>query len=314
MNAYFSENKKIIKIMKTKDVKIQFATIFKNIYLSAIEKENPKSEDMEKPFYEIDDVIQYISKLAKKRRFYNLKSDKFCFLEDTNTRDNFISGYFKSARNEFRPNIINKQTGEERINPKSRLDGEIEKTHFVIKIDKDSEEVFIFLESNHNGITILNFVNYFNKFSKIYAAKKNLSTLYSLKHSIVGINNFKTELERLSRTKIAEIYYDKQIIGNDFLNLTDRLFPVKEDVILTVKADKGMDIKSIGLSAFDLMGVKSNISRVRIKGQDDNGNETTIDTGIMARKEYVNSMINEDTGEFNTQELLKKINVIAQGF
>ncbi|NHQ72838.1 hypothetical protein, partial [Elizabethkingia miricola] len=105
-------------------------------------------------------------------------------------------------------------------------------------------------------------------------------------------------------TKVAEIYYDKEIIGNDFFNLTDRLLPVKEDVILTVKADKGMDIRSIGLRAFDSIGIKSNISRVRIKGQDDNGNETTIDTGIMARKEYVNSMINEDTGEFNTVELL----------
>ncbi|MDX8570176.1 MULTISPECIES: hypothetical protein [Elizabethkingia] len=300
--------------MKTKDVKIQFVTIFKSIYLSSIEKENPGIEDIEKPFYEIDDVIKFILKLTKKKRFYTLKSDKFCFLEEAVVENNFISGYFKSARNEFRPNIINKQTGEERINPKSRLDGEIEKTHFVIKIDKDSEEVFIFLESNFNGITILNLVNYFNKFSKVYATKSNLSTSYSLKHTIVGINNFKTELERLHRTKVAEIYYDKEIIGNDFFNLTDRLLPVKEDVILTVKADKGMDIRSIGLRAFDSIGIKSNISRVRIKGQDDNGNETTIDTGIMARKEYVNSMINEDTGEFNTVELLKQINVIAKSF
>lgn len=298
----------------TKDVKIQFATFFKLLYNSEIK--DGDIDEQELPFYEVNSVIEYILKLNIKKRFYDLKSDKFCFLDTANIDKNIISGCFKSARNEFRPNIINKRTGEERKNPKSRLDGEIEKTHFVIKIDRKLKEVFIFLESNHFGVSILNITNYFNYFSKIYSAKNRQSTSYSLKHSIVGINNFKTELERIIRTKVAEIYYDKQILGNRFLNLTERLIPVKEDVILTVKAEKGMDIQGIAINAYDLLHNEkdSGISRVRIKGNDENGNETTIDTGIMARKEYVISKVDQETGEFNTEDLIKQIIIIANAF
>ncbi|KUJ56343.1 hypothetical protein [Chryseobacterium aquaticum] len=302
--------------MKSKDVKIQFATLFKIKYLS----QNDSTEvplEVQTQFDEVDDVVRYILTLSKKKRFYNLKSDKFCFLDDAKIEDNIISGCFKSARNEFRPNIINKQTGEERKNPKTKLDGEIEKTHFVIKIDEDEKEVFIFLESNYFGVTILNIANYFNTFSKKFAAKNHLPTLYSLKYSLVGINNFKTELERIYRTKVAEIYYDKQILGNGFLNLTQRLIPVKEDVIVTIKADKGMDIQKVAISAYNLLSNENKnngISRVRIKGQDENGNETIIDTEIMARKEFVTSKIDEETGEFDTTELVKQIVIIAQNF
>ena len=299
--------------MKTKDAKIQFATFYKMIY-----KNNEEGIDSneEYPFYEVKSVIEYILKLTIKKRFYDLKSDKFCFLDNINFKENLISGCVKSARNEFRPNIINKNTGEERKNPKTKLDGEIEKTHFVIRVDRDAKEVYLFLESNFYGISVLNLANYFNKFSKDYAIKNKLSTAYALKYSMIGINNFKTELERFVRSKVAEIYYEKQILGNDFLNLTDRLIPVKEDVIVTVKAEKGMDIQKIALKAFDLLESKKDncISRVRIKGNDEYGNESTIDTGIMVRKEFVKSKIDEETGEFDTEDLIKQIVNIANSF
>ena len=88
--------------MKTKDAKIQFATFYKMIY-----KNNEEGIDSneEYPFYEVKSVIEYILKLTIKKRFYDLKSDKFCFLDNINFKENLISGCVKSARNEFRPNI-----------------------------------------------------------------------------------------------------------------------------------------------------------------------------------------------------------------
>lgn len=124
-------------------------------------------------------------------------------------------------------------------------------------------------------------------------------------------------MERLYRTKVAEIYYDKQILGNDFLNLTNRLLPVKEDVILTVKAEKGMDIQNLAIKAYDLLeskNIDNGISRVRIKGEDGNGNDTTLDTGIMARKESIVASLDDETGEFNSQELIQQIVNIANAF
>lgn len=300
--------------MENKDARIQFAVLFKRIYKTEIVESN---DIQEVPFYEVDKVVEFIIKLAKKKRFYNLKSDKFCFIDDAEIDGNYISGTFKSARNKFRPNIINKTTGDERPNPKSKLDGEIEKTHFVIKIDKDDNSVYLFLESNFNGISLLNLTNYFNIYSKFYNRKIKESDQYSLKHDLVGINNFKTELERFSRTKVAEVYYDKKILGSDYLNFNkNRVVPVKEDVMLTMKADKGLDINSIALEAYNKLtgNSKSGITRVRIRGNDENGNETTIDTEHLARKEFISSLMDEDKGEFITEEFLKQLLKIARAF
>lgn len=301
--------------MENKDARIQFATLFKRIYKTEIIENGDDIEEV--PFYEIDHVVTFILNLTKKKRFYNLKLDKFCFIDEAIIDGDYISGVFKSARNKFRPNIINKTTGEERANPKSKLDGEIEKTHFVFKIDRSDDSVYLFLESNFSGISILNLCNYFNDYSKIYKRKIKESDKYAVKHDLVGVNNFKTELERFSRTKVAEIYYDKQILGSEFLNFNkNRVVPVKEDVILTLKADKGMDINSVALEAYNKLtgNGKSGITRVRIKGNDANGNETSIDTEHLARKEFISSTLDEDKGEFISEDFIKQLLNIAKAF
>ena len=92
---------------------------------------------------------------------------------------------------------------------------------------------------------------------------------------------------------------------------------MKEDVILTVKAEKGMDIQNLAIKAYDLLeskNIDNGISRVRIKGEDGNGNDTTLDTGIMARKESIVASLDDETGEFNSQELIQHIVNIANAF
>ena len=114
----------------SKDVKILFIAL--NLRMWKKKGDDPV---IYKPFLSIKDIFQYINRLKRTDRFMDLKGDKFCFIaEKVDIREfetySVITGMFKSARNEFRPNIINKATGTERKNPKEKSEGDIEKTHF----------------------------------------------------------------------------------------------------------------------------------------------------------------------------------------
>lgn len=297
--------------MKTKETKIQFFSLLER------EWKSPNQEDIvEVPFFNIIDTLEYVSKLSKKKRFYDLINDKFCFL-DTFSKDNiFCSGYFKSARNEFRPNLINKSTGDERKNPKERTEGDIEKTHFVIRVDLSNSEVYLFLEYNHTGISIQNIINYLNKFGREFATKKNISSRFTIFYQMIARTNFLTELEKLERTKIAEIHIDKRILGSDFLNFSNRTLTIQKDVLLEVKAERSEDIKNFAIDIFNKFSGKQDdsISKIRIYGQDENGNETFIDTSFMGQVAFISANLDDDTGEAVSIDLLHGIRKIANSF
>lgn len=297
--------------MKTKDTKIQFYTLMKREWKSSNQVDN-----VETPFYEVSEALEYIFKLPKKKRFYDLKNDKFCFLDNLSIDKNLYSGFFKSARNEFRPNLINKITGNERKNPKQKSEGDIEKTHFVIKIDETNNEVYVFFEHNYTGISIQSLINYLNRFSREYASKNNSSSRFTLFYQMIARNNFLTELEKLERTKIAEIHIDKQLLGSDFLNFSNRTIPIQQDVLLKVKAKKKEDIKNFVVDVFNKFSGKKDesISKIRIYGQDENGNETFIDTSFMGQVDFISANLDNDTGEAVTEDLLNDIRKIANSF
>jgi hypothetical protein len=297
--------------MKNKETKINFYSVTKNYW------KLPDEEDsVVEPFWEIKNTLEYIVKLSKKKRFYNLKDNKFCFIDSIRINNNVCEGFFKSARDKFRPNLINKLTGGERSNPKEKTEGDIEKTHFVIKIDESENEVYLFLENNHTGISINSFVNYLQFFSKEYANKNNLGNRYSIKYLIIARNNFLNELKKLERARIAELYVDKQILGNHFLNFSNRTVPVQHEIMLTVKAQKGEDIKNFAVDAYNtLTGKKAyGIKKIRIYGQDENGNKTLVDTSFMGQVDFISTKLDNDTGEAISQLLLNGITEIAMNF
>ena len=107
--------------MATKDVKITFHTLIQRMW-----KQADESENKEQPFFFVGEVLDYIGSIKSKdktQKFYELKDKKFCFIDmvnkiSINDKDFVYFGIFKSARSEFRPNLINRKTGSERKNPK----------------------------------------------------------------------------------------------------------------------------------------------------------------------------------------------------
>ena len=269
----------------------------------------------------IEEVLDYIGSIKDKRkRYYDLKSGKFCFIDSINkeTIDENVTlfkGVCKSARNEFRPNLINKKTGNERKNPKELSEGDIELTHFLLKITKFDNEVYLLLERNHNGVTHLNFTNYINEFTKKYIEQKGQKKDFSVTRMDVPTNNFLTELERLNRTVQAEVYFDKQLLGSDALNFSERTLSVRKNIMLTVKANPRDSITEFGVDLWNKINKKDSlVSRIRIKGTNDESNNIILDSDMMSRKEYITVDLNQETGEVNSVQLLSEMRKIAMAF
>jgi hypothetical protein len=297
-----------------KDVKISFHTLIQRMW-----KDKDGDKQIDTPFYLVNEILEYIFLLPKKRKFYDLKDNKFCFLEfiDTNRTEHslFISGFFKSARNEFRPNLLNRKTGNERPNPKEITEGDIEKTHFVIKIDRKENEVFMFLEHNFFGLGIKNIINYITHFTKLYLISKKKAKNFSIEFSTIPRNNFLTELEKLSRTKLAEVYFDKKLLGGKALNFSNRIISLKKDLKLIATASPKESIFEVAIDFFNAMNAKgSAITKVRIFGNDEDNNEIILDTSFMSRIEYISVDINSLSGELNTNQVISGLNGIAKSF
>ena len=71
---------------------------------------------------------------------------------------------FKSAKHGTRKPLINRNTANERDNPKTLEEGEVEKVHLVLKYTKN--ETTVFLEKNRDELSMQNIIDYFNYFQR----------------------------------------------------------------------------------------------------------------------------------------------------
>lgn len=285
--------------MKVKNVKISFNTLVKKKH----------KVHTEEPFDEVLTVLKFIMSIKdKKERQMDLKENKFMRLENIKSESkdkNIVTGIFKSAKYTYRPNLLDKTTGEERSSPKKFSEGEAEKTHFAIK--KTNDEVFLLLEINGNGVTINQVLRYLNQNTKHYKKSINETKPFSLKYYKMGKDDFKEQIKRMNRVRTATVYYDKKILGNNYLNFSNRTSSIQRNLEITIKAEKSMDIKEPLLDIANKFASKENkkngsISKVRIAGKDENGTPTIIDTSFIERVDSTSISLNPTTGQIETTE------------
>ena len=138
---------------------------------------------------------------------------------------------------------------------------------------------------------------------------------FSIIRMDVPTNNFLTELERLNRTVQAEVYFDKQLLGSDALNFSERTLSIRKNIMLTVKANPRDSITEFGVDLWNKVNRQDSlVSRIRIKGTNDESNNVILDSDMMSRKEYVTVDLNQETGEVNSIQLLSEMRKIALAF
>ena len=283
-------------------------------YYSLVKKNFREHNTPMIPFTEVATLLKSINSLSKQKRIYDLKSDKYCLLESfalckDNENDNVfvVSGILKSAISNFRPKLINRRTATERDNPKEKAEGEIELTHFCIKIynTENYKDVIILFERNSNGVSINNFINYLNNFNKNLAQKNGQKNKYSIKHCIIAKEDIEDAITNLARTKVAELHVDKKILGSDALDFSNRIHSAQRDIVITVKAERKTSISDIALDALQSLKVaNTKITRMRVWGETDDKQNILIDTSLFCKKTEIKCELNPETGEVSTAKIL----------
>ena len=271
--------------------------------------------------YEIQDVfvtvMSYCMSREKNDRLHNLPNQKFCFLNEfteSNEHPDLYKIVFKSAKHSYRAPLLDKNTANERENPKTLEEGELYKTHLVIDFHDNEEFGVVYIENAQNLLSMQQVVMYLNAFLFKYNDETDEDSKINglFKQSYMARSDFREALDEMCRVSVATLTVDKAIVGSNALNYSNQIEEAQEDIQLTIKAKRSVSIKNLIYGALNrLNSGDMPIKRMRIHGKLDNDNDCIIDTDKFAKKEYVEVQQNADTGEYDTRHMfLQLINLV----
>ncbi|WP_413308834.1 hypothetical protein AA0X95_11090 [Bacillus sp. 1P10SD] len=213
----------------------------------------------------------------------------------------------KSCKYNHSPDYMSSVDGTTRDSDKKLHEGDKELTHLCLKLD--SHEAELILEERRSGVTINELGKYLNHCLKEYLRNIGLPINFRISFGIIPSEDFLSSLNGMTKVKVGEIYKHKRILGSEAMGLLQREdLSMQENVILTMKAKKG---ESLGKTMFkrfyeSLTGDGSEITRIRIFGQDENRNSIRLDSEVMKKLEYVRAEL-EDNGTVNSRDVLDKM-------
>lgn len=255
-------------------------------------------------------IMYYVLGLNILDRQYDLATNRFCRLESIEEANGICKVVFYSATNKYRAPLMDRESGSERDNPKLLTEGERVKTHVVFRYRQN--EVLMIVEQGSGTMKILQLINYLNKYAIGYHIQLNQQRDYSFGFDILAKDNFLIELGNLTRVIEGELFVDKQILGSDALNFSSRIEPVKHDVKLIIKAERGRSITNALTDAFNMLnGGTSLINKIRVRGKNDHDNDVILDTDMIAKTEFVDVEADALTGELNSDEIFNQMRDIA---
>lgn len=232
-------------------------------------------EDREEPTKNIWELLTEILNQDIVNRIYDIRSDKFMYLEfaEINT-SKIITAFFVSAKNQYRADLIDRTTGKRRKNPKEDTEGEQQKTHICFKLEKDKVKVVV--ENNGNGVSINQITDYLNFMNKQLYEGIN----YSIKYNHLIRKDILEKIKGLSRVSLATLRVSKNILGDDMLEYTDKTMDMRQELLLNVYPKRGQSIKNAVIDFFTKMttGKAPSISSISVKGKDDYKNDVLLDT------------------------------------
>lgn len=184
-------------------------------------------------------ILHFINGQTKKAKKIDISDDRICFLDnyEYDEGQNLLRILFKSARHSYRAPLINRNTAEARENPKTRDEGEQVKTHLLLKFV--GGDAIVFLEMGKNILTLKTISGYLNTFVSVYNNSHRRERISGLFHfDVIPRDNFREVLDNMQRVVFAEVFIDKQILGGDALNFSNRLETVQENITIGLKTEK----------------------------------------------------------------------------
>lgn len=266
-------------------------------------------------------ILNYIISKEKVDRKQDVNNEKIAFLDninyDTTSEYHTMQILFKSAKHSYRAPLLDKNTVESRENPKTMSEGEQMKTHVLVKF-KDGDAI-IFLETGSNMLTCGNIVNYLNQallsYNSQFREDDEQRLLGKFSFEMIARDDFQEILQGMDRVLCAEIFIDKSVLGSEVLNFSNSAEQVKENILLTIKAERKKSIKE---TLYDIINkynsAQSKIRRIRITGKNTNGNASIIDTDFIVKKEFIEVQQDSDTGEYISANVFSQLLALSNEY
>ena len=266
-------------------------------------------------------ILNYIISKEKVDRKQDVNNEKIAFLDninyDTTSEYHTMQILFKSAKHSYRAPLLDKNTVESRENPKTMSEGEQMKTHVLVKF-KDGDAI-IFLETGSNMLTCGNIVNYLNQallsYNSQFREDDEQRLLGKFSFEMIARDDFQEILQGMDRVLCAEIFIDKSVLGSEVLNFSNSAEQVKENILLTIKAERKKSIKETLYDIIDKYNsAQSKIRRIRVTGKNTNGNASIIDTDFIVKKEFIEVQQDSDTGEYISANVFSQLLALSNEY
>lgn len=266
-------------------------------------------------------ILYYIISKEKVDRKQDVNNEKIAFLDninyDTTSEYHTMQILFKSAKHSYRAPLLDKNTVESRENPKTMSEGEQMKTHVLVKF-KDGDAI-IFLETGSNMLTCGNIVNYLNQallsYNSQFREDDEQRLLGKFSFEMIARDDFQEILQGMDRVLCAEIFIDKSVLGSEVLNFSNSAEQVKENILLTIKAERKKSIKETLYDIIDKYNsAQSKIRRIRVTGKNTNGNASIIDTDFIVKKEFIEVQQDSDTGEYISANVFSQLLALSNEY
>lgn len=254
-------------------------------------------------------LINDICSKDKRERKYNISNERFCFLQKADIDNDIVKCLFISAKHGTRLPLINKENLETRDNPKTKQEGEEEHTHLLLKIS--DEECFALLENGRDLLIMKNICEYFNVMYK----KNNEVKINPVSFSIIPSDSFEETLnKKITRLSLGEIYIDKQLLGEESLDFSNRIETVKEDMVLQIRPERKKDIKDVLVDIFKKWSTQqTHIKRIRIKGKTETGADCFADTQMsLIKRREIEIQKDEETGAVNSNYIFSQMTDLSR--
>ncbi len=264
----------------------------------------------------LSNLLNFIQSKSPYDKKVDLPSDRFCFMDNIQktVSDEYFRILFKSAKHSYRAPLLDRETINERENPKRMTEGEQMKTHVIIKMLP--MEIILFLENGTNCMTSLNIVYYLNQYVSKYNDEHPSQAIYGtfIAQQILK-NDFWEQLQSMNRVKKAVVVTDKRVLGSDSLHFLQRMFSIKDTINIDIVAKRKESLKDAITDIWNSrIAGRSEISCIRVEGVGEHNEQTIINTDQFAKIEYVEANQNEDTGEFDTPDMFNRMMLVAQRY
>jgi hypothetical protein len=188
-------------------------------------------------------------------------------------------------------------------------EGELERTHVGLRYTED--EIIVILEEVRTSVTIGRLVYYLEYYlGELYNQMGSVRN-YTIKHSIVAKENFFQELGKLSRVHAGYVSMSKNLLGSEFLDLSNRTEQVRSEIVIEVKAERKKSIKGVFVDVYSkFVSTGESVSKIRVYGIDDDQNQVVLDTDLIKQVQHLEFEKDILTGEINSKEFIDQLTQI----